>query len=118
MPSSSRGERQPVAKIGVGLVSRPSPGGVPMCRAGSSRPIQVIGRPDSRIDGRAPIPYLSFGWPWHLVRESRLPYSESIPSARSGDDLGEASMVSDSFDLETAEYGCLVSPSARETSRV
>jgi protein phosphatase len=27
-------------------------------------------------------------------------------------------MVSNSFDLETAEYGCLVSPSARETSRV
>jgi protein phosphatase len=27
-------------------------------------------------------------------------------------------MVSNCFDLETAEYGCLVSPSARETSRV
>src|SRR5262245_58778075 len=61
---------------------------------------------------------VSFRWLWHLVRELRLPYPEFIQSIRSGEGLGEAMMVSDSFDLETAEYGCLVSPSARDLSRV
>jgi protein phosphatase len=55
---------------------------------------------------------------WHLVWESHLSYSEFIQTVRFGDGLGEALKVSNSIELETAEYQCLVSPSAQDTSRL
>jgi serine/threonine protein phosphatase PrpC len=62
--------------------------------------------------------YLSSRVLWHLAWESHLSYSESTQNVRSDDGLGEALRMSDPCELETAEYECLVSPSARETSQL
>jgi hypothetical protein len=82
MPSSSRDEPQTVSRIGVVLVPRLASDEGPRSRGWSSRPIQVIGGSDSRIDGRAPIRRISLTLPVSIRHWLSWPGSpEGIPAA-------------------------------------